>query len=121
MPEDGRPRLNPFALGKKTEEIGAQWSEENERASFLEDMKEVILARLILEILDEKPGLSHAKATELAKASAAYEAHLRGKNEARKIANKTKYRIAGYDVYVRISQSVDATTRTLIQRGVFPS
>lgn len=120
MPDE-RPRLDPFKLGKRVEELGTQFAEDHKSASLLEDMKEVVLARLVLDIMERQPTISHAKASEMAKASVEYETHLNGKNEARAIANKTKAKIAGLDTFIRLSQTVDATTRALMQKGIFPS
>ena len=114
-------RLDPVKLGKRTQELWLQHAKEAKDAELLTDMKDTILARLTIQFMEAEPGTNRVMAETRALASKDYETYLAGKAEARYLANQTKAKINGLDVYCRLGQTVDASRRAMMQRGVYPS
>ena len=91
-------------------ELGRKWSNNDARASFLEENKKTVLSQLALK----HPDLGVSKAENMALADPVYQAHINAMVEARKEANIAKVDYDTARAYIDLMRTEAATRRAEI-------
>lgn len=116
-------RFDPDTLVAEVTSLGDDFARKNAEATFLEDMKKVVLSRLTKQAMSEGPaaagekvrGTSVASAELTALASPFYETHLRKMVMAREESDKARVRYEGGKTKLELMRSQLATLRQEMQ------
>lgn len=107
---------NPDRIAERLKELGDDYADKNAAASLREEMKKVVLAKLINDCPNQK---SIAAATEWALAHPDYETHLRSMVEARRAADKAKTAYVSCQSWIDLIRTQESTNRAKIEKGIY--